>query len=219
MAVPTFSKLPDDSNLETVVNGINKVIAELEWICGGAIDFKNIKAQGIITENLKALSVITEKIAAGAVTADKITVAELSAITADLGHITAGLIEAVTIVGSEIMTKEAGTYPRIVLSSTDDILTAEQAAGDSIQIIASYSGTPTILFNLGGAAKAIMSVAGGGLGITTTGTTAINLQAAGPLSLDGSSISYNGNTGWTGVFQDLAGESVIVQNGIITSVV
>lgn len=59
-------------------------------------------AGAIAAEHLKAGSVTAEKLAAMAITADKLDVSELSAISANLGTITAGTIEAVdgTFVGT-----------------------------------------------------------------------------------------------------------------------
>lgn len=65
---------------------------EINWALTGNLDVANIKAKSITADLIRA----------NTITAEKMDVSELSAISADLGHITAGLIEAVTINGSEI---------------------------------------------------------------------------------------------------------------------
>ncbi|MEK3875172.1 hypothetical protein [Paenibacillus sp. FSL M7-0420] len=78
--------------VKDLANTTAKMAKDLEFILNGNIAFDNIRAESIETQNLKA----------GAVTAEKITVDELSAISANLGHITAGLVEAVQVFGSNI---------------------------------------------------------------------------------------------------------------------
>jgi len=108
----------------------------LDFIINGNLDAHNIRAESVETRNLKA----------GAVTAEKISVEQLSAISADLGHITAGLIEAVTIVGSLIQTSLPGIYPRIEFSSTDKLLRAEKDANTFVELDADLSGDPGYRF-------------------------------------------------------------------------
>ena len=74
---------------------------------------------------------------------------ELSAIAADLGHITAGLIEAVSIFGSYIATAN-GTYPRCEMSATGNLFGAYTAADNSVVIDPFYQNDrPAIKFNNG----------------------------------------------------------------------
>lgn len=81
-----------------------KLAKDLDFIINGNLDVKNIRANSI--------------------TADRLKVDELSAISANLGHIISGLIEAVTIrsaeiYGSYIATNEGG-FPRTEMSTEDN---------------------------------------------------------------------------------------------------
>lgn len=80
---------------------------------------------------------------ANTITADKMNVSQLSAIAADLGHITAGLIEAVNIYGSYIATAN-GTYPRCEMDSSLNEFAAFYDANNWIKMLANSSGTPLI---------------------------------------------------------------------------
>lgn len=127
----------DDINVlqnyvKNLANVTAKMAKELEFILNGNVAFDNVRANGIETKNLKAEAITTEKIQAGAVTADKITVNELSAISANLGHIVAGLIESVQIFGSYIATSQG--YPRVEMSDTLDMFGAYRSPDNHIQI-------------------------------------------------------------------------------------
>lgn len=91
-----------------------KLAKDLDFIINGNLDVKNIRAHSITAEAMK--------------------VDELSAISANLGHIIAGLIETVTMIGSLIMTDQPGNYPRSEMSNTDKMFKAEGSATRHIQI-------------------------------------------------------------------------------------
>lgn len=82
----------------------------------------------------------------GTVTAGKMNVEELSAISANLGHIIAGLIESVEIYGSYISTNRTG-YPKAEMSSEQNLFGAYTDALRKIIIEAvnNNSGSPRIL--------------------------------------------------------------------------
>jgi hypothetical protein len=85
--------------------GANAIAANAivsEKINAGAITTDKIFADAITADKIKSGAITSEKIQAGAVTADKMQVNELSAITSNIGHITAGLIDAGVIsIGAE----------------------------------------------------------------------------------------------------------------------
>lgn len=116
--------------LKKMANVISALRNDLEYMLNGHLDANNIRAESIETKNLKA----------GAVTADKISVNELSAISANLGTITAGLIRGIQIFGSYIATAE-GTYPRTELSVTGNLLAVLQSADVYAQIAPSFLGS------------------------------------------------------------------------------
>lgn len=88
MSIPNLPRVDGDMKLEDLANLVARMIKEMEWLLTGNLDVHNIRAKSI--------------------TADRMKVDQLSAISADLGHITAGLVEAVTIIGSLIKTAEFG---------------------------------------------------------------------------------------------------------------
>ena len=70
------------------------------------------------TELLKAKSIFANHLAAGAVTAEKIDVDTLSAISANIGDVTAGSLTGVTITGSTIRTAASDTRAEMGGGST-----------------------------------------------------------------------------------------------------
>jgi len=69
----------------------------------GAVVTAKLAAGAVTAEKIYAGAVTTEKLAAGAVTADKITVSQLSAISANIGEVTSGIIT-----GTKIRTATSG---------------------------------------------------------------------------------------------------------------
>lgn len=65
-----------------------------DHIVSNAIDTDKLAANSVTATKIISGAITTNKLAAGAVTADKIAVADLSAISANLGYIQAGFIEA-----------------------------------------------------------------------------------------------------------------------------
>lgn len=136
---------------------IARNLREMLWLLTGNLDVANIKAKSI--------------------TADRMSVKELSAISADLGHITAGLIEAVTIIGSLIKTAETGQ--RVELSATENLLKAINGAGGSVSI-KPYAGlgVPNVELD-NGTDQASLYMALGNLTISTLGfPTGVTISSA-----------------------------------------
>ncbi len=135
MPTVTFKRPERGMTVDQLANLIAIVTKELEWLITGNLDVNNIKANGIEAKNIKA----------GTITADKMNVDELSAISANLGTITAGLVSAVQIFSSYIATSQAGIYPRIEFSSADNLLNAQGNANESVSIDPSADGTPSVV--------------------------------------------------------------------------
>lgn len=149
--------------VKQLANSVAKMAKDLEFILNGNVAFDNIRAEGIEAKNIKAEaittdklhansvsadklqanSVSTSKLQAGAVTAEKITVNQLSAISANLGIITAGLMQAVEIFGSYIATRQGG-YPRCEMSATGNVFAAYYNANNYIAVEPNYAGTPSL---------------------------------------------------------------------------
>lgn len=153
-----------------------RMAKDLEFIINGNVDSKNIRAESIETRNLKANSITTDKIQAGSVIAEKIDVKELSAISANLGHIVAGLIESIEIYGSYIATSR-GSFPRCEMSNTENMFAARGDNGRSIRMVAYGSlGVPLLSFT-NNQAMTLLSHRSGGFYIEA-GSSDVNIHGA-----------------------------------------
>lgn len=129
-----------------------RMAKDLEFILNGNVSFDNIHANAITTDKLQAGSVIAEKI----------DVDQLSAISADLGTITAGEVYGTFIATSQlgrrfeiaqngIRSYDSGNHQRIVMATTDDASTAAivffDEAGNSQGELNAYQGTGLTLFS------------------------------------------------------------------------
>lgn len=139
-----------------LLNAYAKLTKELTWLLNN-LDTRNVNE--LNAEKIVAGSIITEKLAAGAVTADKISVNELSAITADLGHITAGLIESIEIYGSYISTRKNG-YPKAELNDNGDLVAVWTDENNYVTIEPGLFGEPTMVYRRAGAASLILGPVG-----------------------------------------------------------
>lgn len=140
MAVPTLNKLKPYPEFQDLANHINRLVGELNDL------LVNLDTLNITRLNAKVIE-------AGTITAEKMNVTELSAISANLGHITAGLIEAVDIIGSIItgsliQTVAAGSYPRAYMSNTGASFVVETAPGRAVFIYPG-GGVPAIVIQNG----------------------------------------------------------------------
>lgn len=144
--MPTMQFRPFSGNdLASLKDYILKLQRDLNYLLQNLdeLNVSRLDAKVIVAETITG-----EKIAAETITANKMDVDELSAITANLGHITAGLIEAVEIYGSYIATAN-GTYPRIEFSSDDNLLNAMRSATNYISILPDVAGNPQLYFDNG----------------------------------------------------------------------
>lgn len=118
--------------LKTTINQFAVMMKELDYVLNGQLDAGNIRAESL-TANV---------IQAGAINADKIDVDQLSAISADMGEITAGIIRGIEIYGSKISTNETG-YPRAEMNNTENSFKVSIDEDNYLAIYASYDGKPT----------------------------------------------------------------------------
>jgi len=206
------------------------------------MNISRLNARVIISE-----TITTDKLAAGAVTADKIDVNELSAISANLGTITAGLLQAVTIIGSYIATAQ-NSFPKIEFSSSENLLKASASNGNYVAISPStFDNSPAVAFYQSSLARALLyfSALANSLTLVTVGGIDLDISAGGDLNLSAgigglirftnwSAIYNNSNgqtlqaalnakqnviTGASGTFTTMDGKTVTVSNGIVTSIV
>lgn len=161
--------------VKDLANTVAKMAKDLEFLVNGNLDANNIRANSIETKNLKANSITADKIQAGAVTAEKISVNELSAISANLGHIVAGLIESVEIYGSYIATRR-GSFPRAEMSNADNLFAAYYDSRNYIQVQADYGYGPSLNIFHDGMVVGRFNALSGSLGIDSIGTLIITVQ-------------------------------------------
>ncbi|MEK4185671.1 hypothetical protein [Paenibacillus sp. FSL L8-0494] len=117
-------------------NQLASMLKDLDFTLNGDVDFRNVRAKSI--------------------KADRMDVDELSAISANLGHIIAGLIESVEIYGSYISTNRNG-FPRTEISNTDNLLRTSFDLNNYINYVANYANAPAIEFVTGGVLRARFS--------------------------------------------------------------
>jgi len=146
----------------------------------------------IDVENIIAKSLTAAVIKAGAITAEEMTVDRLSAITSNMGKLTAG-----EIYGALIATKEAGNYPRIEFTSLGNLLSAQGNANDRINISPDVSGTPALVFlEDGGVYQGRQFMSLGKLIIITTSSAEIIIASGKNLDLQAGSGYYVTVHGW-----------------------
>lgn len=135
----------DPVELRKYINYLSNQIAimfkDLDFTLNGDINFTNVKADGITAKNIKA----------GSVTAEKIHVDELSAISADLGKITAG-----EVYGTYISTNETG-YPKTEMSNTEKLFRTSYDENNYINYVSNYANAPAIEFVTGTLLRARIS--------------------------------------------------------------
>lgn len=130
--------------LQELSNSVAQLQRLLKYLLDGNLDFENIRVGGII--------------------ADNISVEKLSALSADLGEITAGIINGIEIYGSYISTNPTG-YPKTEMSVAGNFLKVSLTATEFIEVIKqSTGGFPAIQVKVGNDYM-IMGYGLGGLGL------------------------------------------------------
>lgn len=159
-------------------------------IAANAVTASKIQADAVTSDKIAANAVTASEIAAGAVTAGKISVAQLSAIAADLGTITAGLLQAITIVGSTItgtLIRTSDTYPYTEMNALGDFLGAYKDALNYLLVTPDYSGNPVLSATYNGNVKGTIFANVNGLIVSAPGNAIV--AASGDIRL--STISGN----------------------------
>ncbi|KQY87082.1 hypothetical protein ASD24_26770 [Paenibacillus sp. Root52] len=208
--------------VKDLANTVAKMAKDLEFILNGNVAFDNIRVDGIEARNIKAEAITTdklsanavsaekiqagaistEKLQAGAVTADKITVNQLSAISANLGHIVAGLIESIEIYGSYIATRR-NAYPRCEMSATGNVFGAFRDANNHVVIEPDYGGSPALRFTVAGTPRGrIHNLLGYPI---FESDSSLGLQARGNIFVDAYQMSF---TNWDKIYADTPGRTL-----------
>lgn len=125
-----------------LLNAYAKLTKELTWLLNN-LDTRNLNY------------VDGDLLVEGTVTAAKLIVDELSAISANLGHITAGLIESIQIYGSYIATRN-GAFPRAEMNNSGDLLAVYTDAINSVIIEPGITDEPTIVFRQSGSPSLVL---------------------------------------------------------------
>ncbi|OMD08405.1 hypothetical protein [Paenibacillus odorifer] len=136
-------------------NQLASMLKDLDFTLNGDVDFRNVRAKSI--------------------KADRMDVDELSAISANLGHIVAGLIESVQIFGSYIATRN-GAFPRAEINNTGDLLAVYTDADNSLTIEPGITNEPTITFRNSGAPSLILGPTFGFSGILASLSLLVGTQ-------------------------------------------
>lgn len=142
------------------------------------------------TRNINELN--AEVIIAKTITADKMLINELSAITANLGHIISGLIESVEIYGSYIATSR-DSYPFVELSNTANMMAANKEPGNAIQFFSPNNRlTPVLRFVADGIESYIFYDPTDNTLSVTSNSANINISTLGDIQLYGSNVRLSG---------------------------
>jgi hypothetical protein len=188
MPVPDISGLPPFADFNDVTTKLNDLVQRLRQLLLNldTLNIRELNAQKLVAgsitgDKIEANSINAGHIQANAVTADKIDVNELSAISANLGHIVAGLIESVEIYGSYIATRNGG-FPRAELSSDQNLFGAFKDANNHITIEPDYGGSPSVRFTQNGQFKGRINLLLGYLELFSNGP--LNIQSTGIMFLD-----------------------------------
>lgn len=129
MGLEKINILEQVASLEVLSEELAKLQRTMRYLLNGNLDFQNIRAKGIQAEN--------------------IDVDKLSAIVADIGEVTAGIIRGVEIYGSYIATSEGG-FPRTEMSTKDNYFKVWLNATTYLEIIdQGQEGLPQIIFTRG----------------------------------------------------------------------
>lgn len=185
MPVPTFTGLKPFPEFTDLVNKINTLSQELQNLML-SLDDANFNS----------------------ITAAVINVQQLSAITADMGKVTAG-----EIYGALIATTEAGDYPRIEFSSTGNLIDAQGNATDRIRLRPDVSGTPMMIWDEGNSTyigEVFMSL--GTLYMTTLPGAEIAIASSKDLTLQAGSGFFVRVQDWDKVYSN--GDSQSLQNAL-----
>lgn len=136
-------------------NQLASMLKDLDFTLNGDVDFRNVRAKSI--------------------KADRMDVDELSAISANLGHIVAGLIESVQIFGSYIATRN-GAFPRAEINNTGDLLAVYTDADNYLTIEPGITGEPTVTIRKSGAVSLILGPAFGLTGLLASTPIVLGTQ-------------------------------------------
>jgi hypothetical protein len=136
-------------------NQLASMLKDLDFTLNGDVDFRNVRAKSI--------------------KADRMDVDELSAISANLGHIIAGLIESVQIFGSYIATRR-NAFPRAELNNVGDLLAVYTDANNYLTIEPGITGEPTVTIRKSGAVSLILGPAFGLTGLLASTPIVLGTQ-------------------------------------------
>lgn len=172
---PPFGAKPEQqmqatiAYLKQLANIVSAMKNDLEHMLNGNLDVNNIRAKGIKAHSLD--------------------VEELSAITANLGKILAGLIYGVAIYGSYIATAE-GEYPRAEMSNTSNMFGAYGDANKYVKIEANLNNLNAPMTNYGfnGIETWLMQISSGFLIFGPNSNVSYNvnnLELGGTVQVDG----------------------------------
>ena len=208
MPVPDIAGLPPFADFNDVTTKIDDLVQRLRQLLlnldtlnirelhasklvAQSITGDKIEANSISANHIQANAITADKIEAGAVTAEKIEVNELSAITANLGHITAGLIESVEIFGSYIATSQS--FPRVEMSNTDNMFGAYKSPSNYIQMYSPVElFSPVLRFEANGIPNYIFFDPTDNTFNFTSSSADINISTSRDIQLYASSVRYAG---------------------------
>jgi hypothetical protein len=97
--------------LAVTTEKIAALAVNADKIASNSISTDKLVALAVTADKIAALAITAGKIAANTITADKMNVAQLSAIAADLGMVTAGTLQTTAGTGPRVVISSSGSYP------------------------------------------------------------------------------------------------------------
>lgn len=167
MPVPDISGLPPFADFNDVTIKINDLVQRLRQLLL-TLDTLNIRS--LHAKVIEAETITGDKIQANTITAGKMDVEELSAISANLGHIIAGLIESVEIYGSYIATSK-DSYPRSEMSNTSNMFAARASSSNAVEMRSNGSNSVADVRFVNGGNLATISHPSASTGLLMDGQT------------------------------------------------
>lgn len=186
MGLEQIRVLEQVASLEILSEELAKLQRTIRYLLNGNLDFMNIRAKGITAEN--------------------IDVDKLSAIVADIGEVTAGIMRGIAIYGSYIATSE-DSYPRAEMSETEKMFKVALTPTKFVEFTADHSistGSSPVIRFVDGEQEMIV---GSGVSITDVMGISAN-EALAIVSFAGVFIPILQVSGWSNLINNVNGRTL-----------
>lgn len=192
MPIVDFGRIESGASPDEIIEALAKIQKGIDYLMQGGLDSKNAREFGgwlvgntELQSRNKMVGMSTEDTAADDIrfwAGDVKTGAPKFKVTeAGIASLVSGLFQS------------AAGYPRVEINSANNLIAAYADADTYISFLPAYNSVPTLVLVDVGTTKAFLNrgSAAGGTTLGTFDTEPLNLQASGPLQI-------NGQSGWSG---------------------